>query len=116
MPAAPEIREAIRAGSWIRKMFEDGAVLKAERGEENVFDFTLGNPYGDPPAALSAELARLCAETTLRLPTLAEIREDRFEWSSVLCRACRDIRSEEAFCKLHKVDAGLEGCDICNKS
>ncbi|MBE0604894.1 MAG: pyridoxal phosphate-dependent aminotransferase, partial [Deltaproteobacteria bacterium] len=46
MPASPEIREAIRQGSWIRKMFEDGAVLKAERGEENVFDFTLGNPYG----------------------------------------------------------------------
>jgi predicted transcriptional regulator len=42
--------------------------------------------------------------------------EDRYEWSSVLCRACRDIRSDEAFCKLHKVDAGLEGCDICNKS
>src|SRR4030042_5366753 len=61
MPASPEIREAIRQGSWIRKMFEDGAALKAERGEENVFDFTLGNPYGDPPAALSAELARLCA-------------------------------------------------------
>ncbi|HEY5190540.1 MAG TPA: aminotransferase class I/II-fold pyridoxal phosphate-dependent enzyme, partial [Candidatus Deferrimicrobium sp.] len=62
MPSSPEIREAIRQGSWIRKMFEDGAVLKAERGEENVFDFTLGNPYGDPPAALSAELARLCAD------------------------------------------------------
>ncbi|MBS1245269.1 MAG: aspartate aminotransferase, partial [Deltaproteobacteria bacterium] len=62
MPASPQIREAIRQGSWIRKMFEDGAVLKAERGEENVFDFTLGNPYGEPPAGLSAELARLCAE------------------------------------------------------
>jgi aspartate aminotransferase len=62
MPASPEIREAIRQGSWIRKMFEDGALLKAERGEENVFDFTLGNPFGDPPAPLSAELARLCAD------------------------------------------------------
>lgn len=62
MAASPEIREAIRQGSWIRKMFEDGALLKAERGEENVFDFTLGNPFGDPPAALSAELARLCAD------------------------------------------------------
>ncbi len=62
MPASPEIREAIRQGSWIRKMFEEGAVLKAERGEENVFDFTLGNPYGDPPAVFSAELARLCAD------------------------------------------------------
>ena len=43
MPAAPEIREAIRAGSWIRKMFEEGAALKALLGAENVFD-----EYPDP--------------------------------------------------------------------
>ena len=61
MPAAPEIREAIRNGSWIRKMFEEGAALKASLGADNVFDFTLGNPYGDPPAPLAAELARLAA-------------------------------------------------------
>jgi aspartate aminotransferase len=61
MPASQEIREAIRQGSWIRKMFEEGAVLKAERGAANVFDFTLGNPYGEPPALLAAELARLAA-------------------------------------------------------
>ncbi len=61
MPAAPEIREAIRAGSWIRKMFEEGAALKAARGAGNVFDFTLGNPYGDPPKILADELARLAA-------------------------------------------------------
>jgi aspartate aminotransferase len=62
MPAAPEIREAIRAGSWIRRMFEEGAALKAARGAGNVFDFTLGNPYGDPPKALADELARLAAD------------------------------------------------------
>jgi aspartate aminotransferase len=62
MPAAPEIKEAIRAGSWIRKMFEEGAALKALLGAENVFDFTLGNPYGDPPKALADELARLAAD------------------------------------------------------
>ncbi len=61
MPAAPEIRDAIRNGSWIRRMFEEGAVLKAERGAANVFDFTLGNPYGDPPPAFAAELAHLAA-------------------------------------------------------
>jgi aspartate aminotransferase len=61
MPAAQEIRDAIRGGSWIRKMFEEGAVLKAERGAENVFDFTLGNPYGEPPAPFAEELARLAA-------------------------------------------------------
>jgi aspartate aminotransferase len=61
MPAAQEIREAIRQGSWIRKMFEEGTLLKAERGDANVFDFTLGNPYGDPPSSLAEELARLAA-------------------------------------------------------
>jgi aspartate aminotransferase len=61
MPAAPEIREAIRAGSWIRRMFEEGAALKAARGAGNVFDFTLGNPYGDPPKPLAEELARLAS-------------------------------------------------------
>jgi aspartate aminotransferase len=53
--------EAIRQGSWIRKMFEEGALLKEKKGPENVFDFSLGNPYGDPPAPLARELARLAA-------------------------------------------------------
>ncbi|HEY7585139.1 MAG TPA: pyridoxal phosphate-dependent aminotransferase [Candidatus Deferrimicrobiaceae bacterium] len=61
MPASPEIREAIRQGSWIRKMFEEGAFLKAKKGPENVFDFSLGNPFGDPPPPLARELARLAA-------------------------------------------------------
>ncbi|HHO76169.1 MAG TPA: pyridoxal phosphate-dependent aminotransferase [Deltaproteobacteria bacterium] len=30
--------------SWIRRMFEEGARLKAIFGAENVFDFSLGNP------------------------------------------------------------------------
>ena len=57
-----EIRDAIRQGSWIRKMFEEGALLKAERGPENVFDFSLGNPFGDPPRSLAREIARLAAD------------------------------------------------------
>ncbi len=61
MPAAREIREAIRQGSWIRKMFEEGAALKSERGAENIHDFTLGNPYGEPPPAVAEEIARLAA-------------------------------------------------------
>ncbi len=61
MPVSPEIRDAIRQGSWIRKMFEEGALLKAAKGNENVFDFTLGNPYGDPPAPLLHKMARLAA-------------------------------------------------------
>jgi len=61
MPTSPEIREAIRQGSWIRKMFEEGARLKSAKGADNVFDFSLGNPYGTPPDELLAEMRKLLA-------------------------------------------------------
>jgi aspartate aminotransferase len=40
-------------------MFEEGARLRKERGADNVFDFTLGNPDVDPPAAVEAVLRSL---------------------------------------------------------
>ncbi len=43
------ITEQLSKSSWIRKMFEEGNRLKAEYGEENVFDFSLGNPDLEPP-------------------------------------------------------------------
>jgi aspartate aminotransferase len=43
-------------------MFEEGSRLKAERGAENVFDFTLGNPDLEPPQALIAALREVVAE------------------------------------------------------
>ena len=48
---AKHIQETInsKGASVIRKMFEEGIVLKKEHGAENVFDFTLGNPDLDPP-------------------------------------------------------------------
>ena len=48
---AKHIQETInsKGASVIRKMFEEGIVLKKQYGEENVFDFTLGNPDLDPP-------------------------------------------------------------------
>ncbi len=41
----------MQRASWIRRMFEDGARMKQELGEDKVFDFSLGNPCLDPPAA-----------------------------------------------------------------
>ena len=61
MPISPDVREAVRQGSWIRKMFEEGARLKAERGPDNVFDFSLGNPYGEPPETLSEKIRSLAS-------------------------------------------------------
>jgi aspartate aminotransferase len=44
------IREQMAGASWIRKMFEKGIELKKEFGDDNVFDFSLGNPDIPPPA------------------------------------------------------------------
>lgn len=43
-------------------MFEIGIQLRKERGAANVFDFTLGNPDVEPPAAVIAALGRVVAE------------------------------------------------------
>ena len=49
MTVARKIEEIMTQSSWIRKMFEEGARLKAEHGADNVFDFSLGNPNLPPP-------------------------------------------------------------------
>lgn len=51
MTVADKIRESMERASWIRRMFEDGARMKQELGEDKVFDFSLGNPCLDPPTA-----------------------------------------------------------------
>jgi aspartate aminotransferase len=62
MSVSQSVRAAIKEASWIRRMFEEGARLRAERGAENVYDFTLGNPDLEPPAELLATLTRIVQE------------------------------------------------------
>ena len=52
MSISKAIAEQMERSSWIRRMFEIGIQLRKERGAENVFDFTLGNPDVEPPAAV----------------------------------------------------------------
>ena len=59
MSVARSVAEQLERASWIRRMFEEGARLKAERGAGNIFDFTLGNPDVDPPAEVLEALQRL---------------------------------------------------------
>jgi len=47
-------------------MFELGIELRRERGPENVFDFTLGNPDVEPPEAVIGQLRRVVAENRPR--------------------------------------------------
>ncbi len=64
MLIAKNVSEAIEKSSWIRKMFEDGAKLKAEFGAENVCDFSLGNPNLPPPAKFYTVLEKLARDHT----------------------------------------------------
>lgn len=45
------VNSYLQNSSWIRRMFELGAKLKAEHGAENIYDFSLGNPDLPAPAA-----------------------------------------------------------------
>jgi len=56
------MRNFAKNSSWIRKMFEEGAVLKARYGEENVYDFSLGNPDLEPPIIFSEKLKNIVDE------------------------------------------------------
>lgn len=64
MAIATKIKEQIERSSWIRKMFEEGAALRQQYGDKNVFDFTLGNPTTEPPEELHRELKKIADNPT----------------------------------------------------
>lgn len=53
------IRQSMAEGSWIRRMFEEGAILRERYGAENVFDLSIGNPVVEPPPELHRQLLQL---------------------------------------------------------
>jgi aspartate aminotransferase len=59
MTVAKKMQDFAEKSSWIRKMFEEGAKMKATHGAENVFDFSLGNPDVPPPAKFTEVLQDL---------------------------------------------------------
>ncbi len=59
MSVAEKIQTIMERASWIRKMFEEGAQLKAKHGAQNVFDFSLGNPNLEPPSSFGKALVNL---------------------------------------------------------
>ena len=64
MPVSQKMREFAEKSSWIRKMFEEGAKMKAAFGAENVFDFSLGNPDAPPPERFNQVLEELARDTS----------------------------------------------------
>ena len=61
MAIAADIQRAMEDSSWIRRMFELGIQLRQERGAENVFDLSLGNPIAEPPPQFFDELRSFAA-------------------------------------------------------
>ncbi len=62
MSIAKKMRLFAEKSSMIRKMFEEGARMKAEFGEDKVFDFSLGNPDVPPPPQFSKVLQQIAAD------------------------------------------------------
>lgn len=59
MPIAERMVNMVEGSSMIRKMFEEGARLKAKHGNDKVFDFSLGNPDVPPPPEFKRALIEL---------------------------------------------------------
>lgn len=59
MAISSNVRRSMEQGGWIRRMFETGIALKAQHGEDRVFDLSLGNPVVEPPEQFNQELRRL---------------------------------------------------------
>lgn len=59
MGLSDRIKASMAEGSWIRRMFEEGTILKRQHGDENVFDLSLGNPVMEPPPQFHEELRKL---------------------------------------------------------
>jgi len=62
MTIAKKIKASMSHSSMIRKMFEEGAVMKKKYGADKVYDFSLGNPNVEPPGEFKRELIRLAAK------------------------------------------------------
>ena len=62
MAVSKKVRGFISRSSWIRKMFEEGNLLKRQYGAENVFDFSIGNPSVEPPIEFKKALRRVASE------------------------------------------------------
>lgn len=56
---AKQVAENLKGGSMIRKMFEEGIRLRKIYGQENVYDFSLGNPDVEPPKEVIGALKKL---------------------------------------------------------
>ncbi len=81
-----EVEGSLESASWIRRMFEEGNRLRAQFGDDQVFDFSLGNPHLEPPAAFANALRDLAENPKPGMhrympnPGFPEARDAVAEW------------------------------------
>ncbi len=56
MVISNRINEYMKNGSWIRRLFEEGALMSKDGTGKPVYDFSIGNPELSPPAEFSEAL------------------------------------------------------------
>jgi len=56
------MKDLVAGSSTIRAMFEEGKRLASIYGEENVFDFSLGNPNVEPPEVVKNTIIEILSE------------------------------------------------------
>lgn len=104
------------------------SVVKELSGRYQMKQSEIAKKLGITQASVSQYLSSTRAggtKVTDRFPKIRTYAEDianriyegqeRSEWYSVLCLACKDIRNDEEFCRMHKIASNLGGCDICKK-
>ncbi len=99
MAVAKKMLQFMEKSSWIRKMFEEGGRLKKIHGEENVFDFSLGNPYVPPPELVKKKLMEVVQQDLPGkhgyMPN-AGLAETREAVSAYLCKEhCVSLTSDQ---------------------
>lgn len=84
-----EIHENLKNASWIRRMFVEGAKLREQFGDENVFDYSIGNPYFEPPKSVTDKLKEIVnsdAEGTHRYMDNAGFKDVRVKVAKAINR------------------------------
>lgn len=61
------IKDLMVSSSAIRAMFEEGKRLASIYGEENVFDYSLGNPNAEPPETVKTTIIDILSEESPNL-------------------------------------------------
>lgn len=62
-----KMKTLVSNNSTIREMFEEGKKLSAIYGEENVFDYSIGNPNVEPPESIKKVINEILSEESPNL-------------------------------------------------